>query len=373
MMGLMVAMGIGRFAFTPILPLMQRDLGMTHAVAGGLASLNYLGYLAGAVCCSLFPGMLRNTALNIGALAATLATTALMGLTLSPFWWGLFRFVGGGASAVLFVVISAEVAEALVRHGYSRWSGTLFAGVGLGIAVSGIAVPLLDSIGGWRGSWLGLGLIALILAVAGILLADKRQANLAGATAQTAAKGSLQGIGRLAAAYFFEGLGYIVSATFLVAMIARTPGLERFAPWSWVAVGVAAVPSTVLWQMVARRFCMRTALLLAYAVQIAGVLLSIIAADIWTAGIASVCFGGTFLGIVGLVMAEGNRRARAEWHRVAALLTACFGAGQVIGPPLAGVVADGRGGFTIPLLLAAAMLCLGAGLIATDRNFKKHF
>ena len=120
MLGMVVAMGIGRFAFTPILPLMQRDLGMTNSVAGWLAGLNYLGYLAGAVGCSFAPLLLRRAAVVGGAWALSLGTTFFMGTTLSVFWWGSMRLVGGVASAVLFIAISAEIAETLARRGYGH-------------------------------------------------------------------------------------------------------------------------------------------------------------------------------------------------------------------------------------------------------------
>ena len=94
---MMVAMGIGRFAFTPILPLMQRDLGVSHSLAGGLASLNYVGYLAGALVCAVWPRLLRSTLITLGALITCIATTVLMGLTLSPLWWGSLRLLACGA------------------------------------------------------------------------------------------------------------------------------------------------------------------------------------------------------------------------------------------------------------------------------------
>jgi hypothetical protein len=86
MLGMVVAMGIGCFAFTPILPLMQRDLAMSNTVADWLAGLNYLGYLAGALAFSVRPRLLRNRLVNRSALFASIATTLLMGCTLSSFW-----------------------------------------------------------------------------------------------------------------------------------------------------------------------------------------------------------------------------------------------------------------------------------------------
>jgi hypothetical protein len=216
-----------------------------------------------------------------------------------------------------------------------------------------------------------MGALAAALAAAGVLLARKRSAGVDLSPRAGTVPGRLGAIRLLSAAYFFEGLGYVVSVTFLVAMFARTPGLERFAPWSWVAVGLAAAPSTILWQAAGRRMGARPALLLAYGIQGAGILLSIGADGPVPACLSAVFFGGTMLGIVTLVMAEGVRRAGTEGRRAAAVLTACFGLGQVIGPPLAGRIADSRGGFAVPLLLATLSVAIGAALVAADRGFPR--
>lgn len=369
MLGMMVAMGIGRFAFTPVLPLMQRDLGISLSLAGWLAALNYMGYLGGALFCAFFPRLLRSTLVNVGALGASIATTLAMGLTAAPFWWGVFRLLAGSASALLFVVIAIEVSEALVRSRHGRWNSALYGGVGLGIALSGTLVPFLDRRGGWSGAWIGLGMTAVLLALTGIALAGKRRGAIAVPDGSGPAAGSLTGIGRLATAYFLEGVGYIVSATFLVTMIAHTPGLGGFAPWSWVAVGLAAAPSTILWQLAAGRIGVRPALTLAYLLQAAGIVLSSTATTPVTSGLAAVMFGGTFLGIVALAMGEGARRTGTASRRAAAVMTACFGAGQVVGPPLAGLLAERQGDFSLALLLAAGLVALGGLLVATDRGF----
>lgn len=134
-LGMAVAMGIGRFAFTPILPLMQRDLGMSHSVAGWLAGLNYLGYLAGAIVCAITPRILRYPLLGCGVLLLSLATTLGMGLTVSPFGWGLLRLLGGIASAVLFIILTASFSV-------GQMLGPVIAGV-LADRRDGFALPLL--------------------------------------------------------------------------------------------------------------------------------------------------------------------------------------------------------------------------------------
>lgn len=368
-LGMIIAMGIGRFAFTPILPLMQRDLGMNNTIAGWLASLNYLGYLTGAVICSVAPQLMRSRPVAICSLSLSIGTTAVMGLAGTVLWWGTLRFASGVASAMLFIIISAEFGEALIRRGFGHWLGAIYGGIGAGIALSGMAVPWLDLAGGWGGAWLGMGAIAAVLTVPGLALARGAMAGQAAPGQQAAQQDRMLHLWPLVAAYFCEGLGYIVTATFLVAIVAMTPGLTLFASYTWVAVGVAAVPSTILWPLLSRRIGNRRALLAAYALQASGILVSMHADTIIEVLFAAVTFGGTFLGIVALTLAEGNRRVRTDGKRAAAILTASFGIGQIIGPLLAGLLADLRDGFALPLLLASGCVMIGWLLTATDRYF----
>jgi MFS family permease len=367
---MVVAMGIGRFAFTPILPLMQRDLAMSNTVAGWLAGLNYLGYLIGAILCSITPQLLRSRLITGGSLLLSLITTIFMGLTLSVFWWGTMRLVGGVASAILFIVISAEVGAALSRRGYGHWIGALYGGVGFGIALSGLIVPQLDRVGGWSSSWIGMGFLAVALAILGIALGRRRHLVQEVTIDATVKNGNLSTVRLLAVAYFFEGLGYIVTATFIVAIISVTPGLEAFAPYSWVAVGLAAIPSTIFWPYLARRIGSKQALLTAYALQAVGILVSIRADSIVEVVFAATSFGGTFLGIVAMTLAEGNLRMRGSGGRAAAFLTASFSVGQMLGPVLAGILADLQQGFALSLILAAACVVLGGIFVALDRRFQ---
>lgn len=370
MLGLVVAMGVGRFAFTPILPLMQRDLAVSNTAAGWLAGLNYLGYLGGAVLCSFSPQLLKSRLITAGSLLLSLTTTTLMGLTLSLFWWGVMRFVGGAASAILFIVISAEVGEALTRRGYGHWVGALYGGVGFGIALSGLVVPQLDKIGGWSGAWLGMGTLAVVLAISGIALGRTRNLMQPITINASARTGNLSSVRLLALAYFFEGLGYIVTATFMVVIVASTPGLTAFAPYCWVVVGLAAVPSTLFWPYLARRIGNKQALLAAYVLQAAGILTSVWADSLGEVLFVAISFGGTFLGIVAMTLAEGNQRMRGEGGRAAAVLTASFGVGQVLGPVLAGMLADLQQGFGLPLMLAAVCVGLGGIFIALDQGYQ---
>jgi predicted MFS family arabinose efflux permease len=368
--GLVVVTGIGRFAFTPILPLMKRDLGMSNSVAGALAGANYLGYLAGAILFSTCPRLLRSRPVAVGALLASLATTTFMGLTTSDLLWGMLRLGGGFASVTLFIVISAEIGGTLIRRGFAHRSGALYGGVGLGIALSGLAVPQLDKAGGWDGTWIGMGVIAALFAAAAIALVRNHELVLPADSAAPGRPGELRRIWLPTVAYFLEGLGYVAPATFIVTIIAATPGLKGFAPYSWVAVGLAAIPSTIFWPHLARRIGNKPALLAAFALQAAGILVSMHADSVVEVVFAAVSFGGTFLGITALTLAEGSLRMPDDKGRAAAFLTASFGVGQMLGPVIAGRLADLHQGFAMPLLLAALCVALGGVFIAADRRYQ---
>jgi len=367
MLGMVVAMGIGRFAYTPILPLMQRDLGISNSLAGSLAALNYAGYLAGALLCMLAPHLLRNRVISATSLLISIASTLAMGLTYSEFAWGTMRFFSGLASAILFIVITAEVAETLIRHNHSQWIGTLYSGIGLGIALSGWLVPELDRLGNWSSAWLGMGALALFTALAGLLL-GRRHIDIQPPAAQSSAPADhAQRLWPLVVAYFLEGLGYIVTATFLVAIITATPGMQHFAPYSWVAVGLAAIPSTTIWPLLARLIGNKTALLAAFALQAAGIVISIHATTFGEVLFVAVSFGATFLGIVTLTLSEGNRRWPHDTRRAAAVLTTAFSLGQMFGPAIAGMLADHDAGFAFPLGLAASCVICGGTILLFDR------
>lgn len=371
-LGMIIAMGIGRFSFTPILPLMQRDLGISHSVAGWLATLNYLGYLFGAIGCFAVPQLIRSRSAAIIALLFCIATTIGMGCTVSVVWWGVMRCLAGAASAMLFIVIAAETSEILTRLGRGHWVGVVYGGVGVGIALSGIAVPWLDHLGPWDDVWISLGIIAVFLAMIAIPLAIDELSDHSVAAVPVGQPVSLVRLWMLVVAYFFEGLGYVVTATFLVTMIAQKPGFESLAFYSWVIVGVAAVPSTVLWPLLALRIGNQNVLLIAFGLQAFGILVSILSHTILGCMIAAVAFGGTFMGITAMVLSEGQSRINHDTKKATAVLTASFGVGQVLGPVLAGRLADLHNGFALPLFLATICILIGWLFIAFDRYSSGH-
>lgn len=361
---LMAAMGVGRFAYTPILPRMQAALPFSDAAAGALASVNFAGYLLGAmVTIFLSPARGQVTCLRL-SLLVNILTTAGMGLTVDYRLWTVLRFLSGFSSAGVFVLASGIVLDVLARHRRTTASGLLYSGVGGGIALTGVAVPVLDALWGWRGTWLGLAALAALLG-GGVW-----RWLVQGASPGSGRKekgGEREAGGRLlpwlAGAYFCEGLGYVVTGTFLVSMVQRTTGLPGVAAGSWVLAGVAAVPSCVLWSRLAARTGFPTAIVLAHLVQAVGIVLPLLLPNAAGAFGGALLFGGTMLGIVTLALGWGRTLLPHQTGRVVGILTTAFGAGQILGPAAAGWLADRMAGFAFPLVAAAAVVALGALLI----------
>ncbi|HVI94774.1 MAG TPA: YbfB/YjiJ family MFS transporter [Anaeromyxobacter sp.] len=355
-LALAAAMGIGRFAYTALLPGTQRALAIADDVAGAIASVNLVGYLAGVLAARQLASRAERGAVLRGALAATALATAAGAATTSVAAWFALRLAAGIASGLVFVLASAAALEAASAH-----AGLLYAGVGAGIALSGAVA--VQAPAGFGAPWLLLALAAAALGARGFIHLATAPPPPHSAAIAGAAPPAL-GFGPLAAAYFLEGLGYIVSGTFAVAAVRRTPGLEALAPWTWVLTGVAAAPSAVLWSAAGRRLGHRGALALAFLVQAVGIALPALSTSAGAALAGAALFGGTFMGITTLAMAVGRSLAPASPGRIVGTLTAVYGVGQILGPLLAGAVSH-RLGETRPAVLGAAVaVALGGALVA---------
>ncbi|HET7754745.1 MAG TPA: YbfB/YjiJ family MFS transporter [Anaeromyxobacteraceae bacterium] len=360
-LALAAAMGIGRFAYTALLPPTQAALGFDDRAAGAIASLNLLGYLAGALVARVLrPPAQRVFALRAG-LAATAVATALLAWTTGLLGWGVLRTASGVASGLVFVLGSAAALEP-GDDGAPPRPGLLFAGVGAGIALSGVMAAALSR-SDWRVAWLVLAVAAAALGAPAwrILAVTSARGGVAGPGAAPREGGARASIAlpRLASAYFLEGLGYIVSGTFAVVAVQRTPGLEGLAAWTWALAGLAAIPSALAWTWLGGRTGLRAALAIAFAVQAAGMALPSISASAAAAIAGAVLFGGTFMGITALTMTAAREIAPAAVARLIASLTVLYGVGQVIGPIVAGAISR-RAGDPRPAVLAAA-LAVGVG------------
>lgn len=356
-----LAMGVGRFGFTPILPLMQDQAGLAPAQGAQLATANYLGYLLGAVLALVRPAVTSSAPAFRAGLVVQVASLAAMATTTSVPAWAVARLCSGVASAVVFIAVAGVVAAQL-SHGGARSGGWVYGGIGGGIALSGVLVLALESAGTWSTAWWACaGAAAVLGAVAWGLPVGRAPAPVpaaapgAGSGAPVrSSPGARRSFAALVVSYFLEGAGYIIAGTFLVAAIrANAPGW--IGSGAWVVVGLAALPSSALYARLASSFPPATVLRTALLVQAAGMLLPAVFAGSGVALLAGVVFGGTFLGIVSLGMGTG---ARMGVPRSAAILTIAFGIGQILGPLAAAPLLGG--GYAPALVLGAVIVTVAA-------------
>ena len=374
---LAVAMGIGRFAFTPLLPMMLSDGVIDLAAASWLASANYLGYLAGALLCTFqpwiwkrVPGLPRIDGPFVvrGGLVATGVLTLAMALPWPPLW-PLLRFAAGVASALVFVYTSGWCLAALARRGDAALGGAMYTGPGAGIVVSGLFASVMVA---WHwhaaSGWLIFGVLAFAL-MATVWRTIRSDAGVAVPGPTAGARGDGQGHGRaeiscLTAAYGLAGFGYIITATFLpVIARAALPG----SPWLdffWPIFGLGVVAGALLATRVHIAGDLRLALAGCYFVQAAGIALSIWWPTLGGFALGSLLLGLPFTAITVFAMQEVRRLRPATAASTMGLLTAFYGFGQIVGPPLAAALLHRSGntglGFTLSLEIAAAALMAGA-------------
>jgi MFS family permease len=385
MVSLAVAMGIGRFAFTPLLPMMLGDQVVDLQGASWLASANYLAYVLGALLCTLQPWLwsrigglpaLRYSALVRAGLVATALVTAGMALPL-PATWSSLRAAAGVASAVMIVFTASWCLARLAKLGAPSLGGVIFAGPGVGIVLSGLLGMAMVA-RGWSSAsaWLVFGLLAAVLGAAVWRIFQGGEECLSGWRAERADRGhgrpdATPGDGSterslLAFAYGLAGFGYIVTATFL-PVIAREalPGaavVDLFWPIFGVGIIVGALLSMRLPVGIDRRHVLATA----YGIQALGIAASLWSPTIAGFAIGSLLAGAPFTVITLFAMQEARRLRPSAVASYMGLLTTIYGIGQVIGPPMVAFILARSGtpgeGFTRSLAIAATALAGGAAM-----------
>lgn len=376
MAALAVAMGIGRFAFTPLLPMMLHDGVVTLAGGSWLATANYLGYLMGALACMALPWVApaarqRWHAVRLArwGLAATVLLTLGMALPL-PATWPALRFAAGVASALVFLNVSVWCMVRLVALGQPALGGLIFCGPGLGIVLTGLSASAMVALG-WPAAagWAVFGLLSVGLCTA-VWPVLQGVALPAPAAASHALGSALPGRGPLARtgltlAYGLAGLGYIVTATFL-PVIARA-ALPAGPPWPdlfWPLFGAGVALGALLSTRTPAAWDRRWLLMAAYAVQAGAIALSLVWPGPLGFALGSLLLGLPFTAITFYALQEARRVWPAAGDSFPGLLTAAYGIGQIVGPPMVAwmlhhAATQGQG-FVYGLAVAAAALVLGA-------------
>jgi predicted MFS family arabinose efflux permease len=360
-LSLVLCLGIARFAYTPLLPVMQAQAGLGLAEGGWLASINYIGYFLGAIIASLISDLKLKDRLYRLGLVLAVVTTVMMGLTQDATWWALSRFVAGLSSAAGLLLGSGLILNWLIRHEHRSELGVHFAGVGLGIFACAAAVEWMSAMLSWQQQWFALSALGcLLLAPAWAWLPppDSSSVTRTGRSMADNAPGPMF-MRLFVLAYFCAGVGYVVSATFIVAIVDALPGLEGGGNRVFMVLGLAAAPACIVWDRIARRIGNVNALTTAFVLQIAGITLPLVGDEAWLILASAVLFGGTFIGIVSLVLTMAGRYYPTRPAKMMGKMTISYGIAQITAPAITGLLGESLGGYRGGLYLAAGVMLLG--------------
>ncbi|QND65890.1 MFS transporter [Mesorhizobium loti] len=362
MIAMAVAMGIGRFVYTPILPGMMEELHLSPADAGWIASANYLGYLVGALAAAGGWAHGRERLLMLAGLGASAVLAALMGLTDAMAAFLVIRFLAGLASAFVMVFMASIVFSHINAAGRSDLQAWHFGGVGLGIAVSAAMMAVLvTEHAGWAAGWLWSAAISACGFVLVALLVDEGPLSN-GEVAREPALRMDRSLVKVIIAYGLFGFGYVVTATFLVAIVRQGGGSRVFEAMVWMVAGLAGFPSIWLWQKIAARIGLYAAYVLACFIEVVGVTASVAIGGRTGPLLGGVLLGGTFIAITAFGLQAARQQAPSAPRRIFALMTAAFGLGQIIGPVAAGFLAQLSGGFFLASIVAAGVLVVSGAI-----------
>lgn len=358
LVALAVAMGIGRFAFTPIMPMMEADAGLTLTAAGWLAAANYLGYFLGALCAARLSlaQAIRGGLFMIAVVTFAMGVTHVFALQL------VLRLLAGVASAWVLIHVSAWALNHLLTLRRPDVNGIVYAGVGVGVAAAGLVVMGTTHVH-WDSdrTWQLFGVLSLLTTMG--LWRSFRGNGLKPPQAKDAAHSRIHWNAdkrRLMWCYGALGFGYIIPATFLPDMAHRYIANPLVFGLAWPVFGAASAFSTWIAARWLAHVDDRKLWAICYLLMMVGVALPALWPTLTAILIAALLVGGTYMVVTMLGLREARRAAGAEATPFIAVMTAAFAIGQIVGPLLVSAVAHVPHGFAAALLAAAVVLLASA-------------
>ena len=361
---LFIGVGVARFSFTSLLPSMLSTDALSLTFAGVLASINYAGYLAGSIFAIFIKDI--NTKIKYFRLGVILCvlSTVVMGITTNEVFWLLGRVIAGFGSAMLLVVGAAIVMTKLNFEDKTKAMGIYFSGIGIALVSSDIISRYVLSFSSWENSWIVLTFCALFLAFYPlyILSFDK----------EISQKNEKHPFNKalfspfvlvLIVAYFTEGVGFVIQGTFLPTILKSIEGLETVASLSWLLVGLAGIPSSLIWMRLAHKYGSINIIIIAMSLQIIGILIPTLTTNMYLNLFCGILYGATFVGLVALFMNLGGKLAGKNPVMLMGALTTAYGIGQVTAPLYAVSLTQLTGNYNYALYLTALIVLFGVCIL----------
>ncbi|BBB30849.1 YbfB/YjiJ family MFS transporter [Neptunomonas japonica] len=374
---LIVTVGVARFSYSLLLPIMQDSTGLTESGGGWLATTNFMGYMLGVLIAASLHNLNHKYSLHRIYLILSVVTSAAMVLTTDVATWAVLRFIAGVCASGGLIIASGLILKWLVKNNHRAELGIHFTGAGLSIIVTSLLVEaMLAMSADWQQQWLALAVMAVIIAIpAWLWMPHPSTEGQAGVTAKDNPPGKAF-TSMMMLAYFCAGYGYVVSSTFIVDIVEGIEGLQGQGGFAFILVGLAATPAALVWDRIARNVGYLKALLAAYILQAIGIVLPAINDSLFMVILSALLFGGTFIACVSLVLTMAGKFYPSNPAKFMGTMTLAYGCAQIIAPVCTGYLAEAFGNYDLGLYLSAAVMMTGTlflfGLLRIEKNAEKQ-
>jgi predicted MFS family arabinose efflux permease len=370
-----IGLGIGRFAYSLVLPDMRDSLGWSYSAAGFMNTINAAGYLAGALIAARLIKRFGLSATVRWGTVTCVVSLALCALSANFVVLSLARLLVGLGAAAVFIggaALAATIAQSRPERANFLLS-LFYAGPGLGILSSGLIAPFVLQAfgsGSWWIVWWAMTLLTTVMAIPLLLAPIDAKAAIAGAAATPFAIGPvlIYLIG-----YFLFGAGYIAYMTFMIAYIRDAGGGAAAQSAFWCLIGLSAFATPWLWRRVLARDSGGVSTAIILGVNAIGAALPLLGHSTAWLTASALVFGVSFFAIVGSTTAFVRfNYSPAAWPTAIAAMTIAFGIGQTLGPSFTGAITDALGSLSYALNAGAAMLALGAIAAAFQKKLRPN-
>ena len=368
-----IGLGVARFAFTSLLPSMLDDF-LTLRNAGLFASVNFAGYLSGAIFTMFIKDINKKVIYFRLGIIISLLTTIILATTTNEVIWFISRIIAGFGSGLVLVIGGAIVMEKITYENKTKAMGIHFSGIGIGIVICEVIsqYSLLD--GTWIDGWKALCIYAFFasLYVTRILSFDHAVKKSAPAHKMSFSIFTPYVI-LIILAYFTEGVGFVVQGTFLPDIINSLEGLDGYGSLGWLIVGLAGIPSCIIWMRLAHNHGSINIIMVAMLVQVIAILIPAFSNSIYLNLLAGALYGGTFVGLVALFMNLGGQISKKNPVVLMGAFTALYGLGQVVAPLYSVKLIDMFGNYDTTMYLTAFIVVVGVALLLVAKKIEKRY
>lgn len=369
---LILGMGIARFSFTALLPSMLSNF-LDVSMTGILASMNYLGYLVGAICAMFIrKDATRVILFKIGILFCILSTL-ILAINTNLTIWLISRLFAGIGSSFIMVLGSAIVFNRLTSISKIKLMGIYFSGVGFSIVITSLMSELTLLIdNSWQSVWYALFFFSLPIAIYAIYILEykSKYIHISISSSQSVISQKIF-ISIFIFAYFLEGIGFTVQATFLPNMVDSIDGLEGYGRFIWLLVGITSIPSAIIWTRLAHQYGSLNMIILALFIQALGIILPSLTDDLYLNILSGISYGSTMVGLTALFMNYGGELFPHNPTFIMGALTSSYGIGQIIAPLYCIYFFKLYGSYNIALFVTSACVLMGMFLLLVIKYLKQ--